>query len=417
MKSGTRRSLALLLVFVCITALAGAAPSKIRFAVWGLQEKATQAYFEQIKTGFEKANPGISIEWVSYPYGQIKDQVLILASAGETPDLVQVDRATLPGYADSGFFAPVDSILPKSYIDDIYPDIRTALTIGGKLWAAPWFYSPFILYYNTDLFRKAGLDPAKPPRTYEEAMSMAVKISALKDRDGNQVYGLGLTTASVPVSGSYLLSFLNSFGGNLWDASGKISAAGPQTVAALSYLKTAYEKKLNPETARLKDLRNLFGIGRLGMYFDQLWGVSGAYAVNPKAKEWTAVAMPLAGPGGKASSTLEAHLLMVSVDSKVKPEVAKLMEFITSAEQLNIYQNYNPFLVPRKSVNSRAELIDPFVKPLADAATTIRGVPSLPRIDDQMLVLATAAQAVTVGKSDPAQAALDLEKGLKAISR
>jgi multiple sugar transport system substrate-binding protein len=410
-----KRYLAVLVALAILASAASAAPKTIKFAVWGLQEKATQAYFEQIKTGFEKANPGVSIEWVSYPYSSIKEQVLIQSSAGEVPDLVQTDRAWLAGFALSGFFAPVDTVMPKSYIDDVYPDIRSALTIDGKLWAAPWFYSPFVLYYNKDLFKQAGLDPAKPPKTYEEAAAAAVKLSALKDKDGNQVYGLGLTTASVPVSGSYLLSMLYSFGGSLWDSSGAGSANGPQTAAMLGFLKTAYEKKLNPEVAKLKDLRNLFGIGRLGMYFDQLWGISGAYAVNPKAKDWTAVAMPMAGSKGKASSTLEAHLLMVGVDSKVKSEVAKLIDFITSAEQLNVYQNINPFLVTRKTVNARSELIDPFVKPLAEAANTVRAIPNYPRIEDQLLALSTAAQSVTVGKAEVAAAVADLDKTLKTL--
>ncbi len=412
-----KRIITVLVALAILVSAATAAPKVIKFAVWGLQEKATQGYFEQIKTGFEKANPGVSIEWVSYPYGQIKDQVLILSSAGEVPDLVQTDRAWLPGFADSGFFAPMDTVLSKSYIDDVYPDIRSALSMNGKLMAAPWFYSPFVLYYNTDLFRKAGLDPAKPPKTYEEAAAMATKIATLKDKDGNQIYGLGLTTGSVPVSGSYLLSMLYSFGGSLWDASGKIQAVTPQMTAMLGYLKSAYEKKLNPEVAKLKDLRNLYGIGRLGMYFDQLWGISGAYAVNTKAKDWTAVAMPMGGNGAKAASTLEAHLLMVGADSKVKGEVAKLIEFITSAEQLNVYQNINPFLVTRKTVNARAELIDPFVKPLDEAAATIRPIPNFPRIDDQLLALATAAQTVTVGKAEPAAAAAELDKTLKTLSK
>lgn len=412
-----KKLIMVLAILVLVAGLATAAPKTIRFAVWGLQEKATQGYFEQIKTGFEKTNPGVVIEWVSYPYTQIKDQVLILSSSGQTPDLMQVERGWVAGLADSGFFAPMDQVMSRQYLEDVYADIRGALSVKGSLWAAPWFYSPFVLYINTDLFKKAGLDPSKPPRTYEEAAAMAAKIAGLKDKDGNQVYGLGLTTASVPVSGYYLLSMLYSFGGSLWDASGKPAPASAQTLAMLDFLEMAYQKKLNPEVAKLKDLRNLFGIGRLGMYFDQLWGISGAYAVNPKIKDVTVVAMPLAGASGKASSTLEAHALMVGVDSTVKPEVARLVEFITSAEQLNIYQNINPFLVARQSVNGRSELIDPFVKPLAQAAMTIRPIPPHARLEDMVLALATAAQAVTVGKVDSKVAAAELEKTLKNVSK
>lgn len=85
------------------------------------------------------------------------------------------------------------------------------------------YVSPFLLYYNKDLFEKAGLDPNTPPTTYEEMLEIAPKLAELKTDDGNQVYPFGLTTASVPVSGACLTSSVYNFGGTVLDENGNLA--------------------------------------------------------------------------------------------------------------------------------------------------------------------------------------------------
>jgi multiple sugar transport system substrate-binding protein len=59
--------------------------------------------------------------------------------------------------------------------------------VDGKQVAMPWSLSNPVLYYNEDLFVKAGLNPAKPPRTWVEVREAARTI---KEKTGN--YGLYL---------------------------------------------------------------------------------------------------------------------------------------------------------------------------------------------------------------------------------
>ncbi|MCG8477723.1 MAG: extracellular solute-binding protein, partial [Spirochaetales bacterium] len=149
---------------------AGAESRTLRIASWGVQEAATAPYFELLKEQFEEANPGVTVEYIGYPYGQIKQQVLVMAAAGEAPDIVQSARSWFPGFVSSGYFTPLDDYVTSPWLEDMFPAIRADLTIDGELWAAPWFYSPFVMFYNTDLFRQAGLDPENPPTTYSEAL-------------------------------------------------------------------------------------------------------------------------------------------------------------------------------------------------------------------------------------------------------
>ena len=53
---------------------------------------------------------------------------------------------------------------------------------GGKTWGAPFQRSTVVMYWNKDLFKEAGLDPAKPPRTWAELADAAKKLNPINRR-------------------------------------------------------------------------------------------------------------------------------------------------------------------------------------------------------------------------------------------
>jgi multiple sugar transport system substrate-binding protein len=402
---------ALVLTGIVATTFAGGAAETddgqrvLKVASWSIQEAGTQGYFEELAADFEAANPGLTIEWIGFPYGQLREQVLIQASAGDPPDVVQTARGWLSDFANSGYFQPVEGLVADAYIEDIFPEIRDDLRYEDTLYAVPWFYSPFVLFYNTELFEQAGLDPASPPETYEEAIEAAARIAELQDADGNRVYGLGVATSSVPVSGASVFSFLMSFGGGVWDDDGNIIIDSEENLRALAYLQELHRENLNSEGAFLKDLRNLFAIGRLGMYFDQLWGMSGVTAINEDAMSYTAVRPPLGTSSTPAQSTLEAHLMMIPADAAEPELAAQFIEFATSRENIREYLQVNPFLVARESLSDVPEQQTELLAPLGSAAESIAAVPKHPRMTDVFLELTSLAQRVTVGGETPEEAA------------
>ncbi len=395
----------------------GAGPVTLTFASWSIQEKGAQDYFTELKNDFEAANPGVTIEYAGYPYGELKKQVLIMANAGQAPDIIQCARSWYPSFVAGGYVAELDSLLGPEYINDVYPEILEDMQVDGKTYGIPWKASPFVLFYNKDLFVEAGLDPEKAPETYEEALEYAEALSSLKDADGNAVYGLGQTTGAVPVSGGAVLSMFFSYGGGIVDDAGNVDVVNEGNRTALETLKAMHEKGYNPDGAKLKDLRNLFAIGRLGMYFDQLWGMTGAYAINPDLRSAVGVTTPLSGNGQPAGSTLEAHLILVSEDSAHKEEAAKFITFATSPAQMEKYYAITPFLLPRQSQVAAAPdyTSDPGIAPVLNYPETIRSVEKHPEMENVFLALTTAAQAVTVGGMSADKALADLEKELKSM--
>ncbi|MDC7232813.1 MAG: sugar ABC transporter substrate-binding protein [Spirochaetales bacterium] len=388
----------------------------LTFASWSVREDRFSDYFEALKADFEAANPGITIEFAGYPYGELKKQVLIMANAGQSPDLIQSERGWYSSFVDGGYVAELDALLGPEYLAEVYPAILGDMKVDGKIYGVPWIASPFVMFYNKALFAEAGLED-KAPETYEEAMMMAEKLSALTDKDGNAVYGLGQSTASVPVSGSAVLSMFFSYGGGFRDASGNIDVINEGNRAALNALKEMHAAKYNPEGAKLKDLRNLFAIGRLGMYFDTLWGIGGAYAINPDIQGSVGVTVPLSGAGSPAGSSLEAHMLLVAEDSPNKEAAAEFIKFATSPEQMGKYVDIAPFLFPKANQvdGNPGYKSNPGIAPVLGYADTIRSIEKNPEMENVFLAMTTAAQSVTVGGMTADQALANLDKELKTL--
>lgn len=412
------------LIIVCLSVLPllignivyAQTPVTIRFATYGLLEKATESYFRNVVTAFERENPDIKVEILSFPYLDLKQQVLIRCTAGDAPDIVHGETAALSTYINSGFLAPLDNLLSEDYIKDIYPAVRESVSSEGKMYAVPWNCSPYVLVYNKELFRKAGLDPNEPPGTYKELMEYAERISQLKDENGNAIYGIGLTTASVPISGNAILSTMFSFGGGIYDKHGSLDINNRGNVEAFRFYKTLFQKGLNPETAKLKDLRNLMAIGRLGMYTDQIWGTSGVYNINPEIKDKLALAPLPSTDVTNGLSILESMQLLVMKDSKHKKEAIRFVEYLTSKDALIEYFRYMPFLAGRRSINECDEFTDDFIRPVKDTLYNVKALERQhPNMENALLELTTAAQKVTIGGESPETVAAELEKKLEYV--
>lgn len=388
----------------------------IRFAQWGLLEKATEQAYKKIAEEFELANPNIKIEFVNFPYGDIKQQVLTMAAGGDAPDVVQVSSSWNNSLMESGYLAELDDLFTKEFLDDFYPNVLEEGMKDGKLYILPWNVSPFILYYNKELFERAGLDPNSPPKTYDEMLAYAEKISKLKDKEGNPVYGIGETTASVPISGASILRVMYSFGGDIWNEQGEVDVNTKNNIEAFKYLKTIYKNGYNPESAKLKDLRNLMAIERLGMYFDQRWGISGAIAINPNiAAKIGATANP-STQFADGESTTENTSLAIMSDCKHKDAAAKFIEFILSKEMIVYYYQFVPFFSPRESIADVPELNDELNKNAASGVEKIKPLKvKHPNMENAYLELASAAQAVTIGGQSPEEVVKKLDEKLKQI--
>ncbi|MDT4762189.1 extracellular solute-binding protein [Sphaerochaeta sp. PS] len=413
-----KKLLAMLLVVLVTTSIlfaAGAAektvatekPVTLKVANYALLESGYEQFWKNVKVGFEAQNPNITIEWVTAPYGEIVNQVVNMAGGGDKVDVIFGEIDWVPGLVDTGLAAPIRDILPPEFVNDFYPDVLKSFEVNGQPYGIPLYVSPYVLYYNKDLFKQAGLDPNTPPKTYTEMLSYAEKLSKLKDANGNKVYAFGQTTASVPVSGASLNAMVFNFGGQVLDAQGKLSVDNQGFKDAISMVQLLDQKGYNPQNAKLKDLRNLFALGQLAMYYDQSWGFNGVKSINAKAVDFTASAEPLKGGSGSGESLLQAHCFILMDNGKARTAaLSKFVQYVISTDVLNDYlRDLTPAYPAKNSMASMESVVNNgILKGASPAAGRVRVQTFIPQISTLNLELCSLAQAVTVGKQDVSSA-------------
>src|SRR5688572_10387240 len=96
------------------------------------------------------------------------------------PHLVQVFEVGTQTMLLSGAVYPVQDLMKEHEIavnwGDFIKPVAGYYTKDGKLYSMPYNSSTPIFYYNKDAFKKAGLDPEKPPKTWAEVEAAAKKI-------------------------------------------------------------------------------------------------------------------------------------------------------------------------------------------------------------------------------------------------
>jgi len=111
-------------------------------------------------------------------YRDTLNAAILAAQQGNPPHLVQIFEVGSQLALDSGIFVPFSDLAkPEEYHpDDLISGVANYYKFNGKFYSMPWNSSNPILYYNKDIFRKAGLDPEKPPQTFEDMLNVCDKI-------------------------------------------------------------------------------------------------------------------------------------------------------------------------------------------------------------------------------------------------
>jgi sn-glycerol 3-phosphate transport system substrate-binding protein len=115
-------------------------------------------------------------------------------STGALPDLMQGEDASLQAMIDSQAVLPAASCLQAdgATTSDLIPRVVAYYSVNDVLYPMPFNDSNPILYYNKAVFRRAGLDPSRPPVTFAEVKADSRKIV----QSGAAQFGIALKTDS-----------------------------------------------------------------------------------------------------------------------------------------------------------------------------------------------------------------------------
>jgi multiple sugar transport system substrate-binding protein len=273
---GISSSAAITLLEACGSSPVSSPSTSITY--WNLFGGGDGVRMVQMENDFTKNNPDIGLESVTLAWGDpYYTKMAMAASGGRPPDVAISHMTRVAAYVAQGLFDPFDlDELAKVGIteDKFLPAIWQRAHINGQLYAIPLDTHPFVMYYNTDICKKAGLTdaagnllPLKGPTAVIDAFKKAQQVTG----------GLGLAVDTQDVTPWRIFSTLYSqLGGQVLSPDGKElildNAKAEQALSFMSEL-TGSSKVASP-TIDYGGAVALFGNSKSGFFWQGEWEVT-----------------------------------------------------------------------------------------------------------------------------------------------
>ncbi|MFN8449070.1 MAG: ABC transporter substrate-binding protein [Anaerolineae bacterium] len=330
-----------LLLFVFgLSAVSAQTPVTLTF--WNYWDGNNGEVIQNLVDQFNTEHPDIQIENTFFGWGELLPRIQTAAAGGEAPDIAAVDMAWVPLLASSGKVVTLDSMIDAAGVDlsDFYPSLLAVNQYNGQLYGLPVSTNNLELFINNDLFTAAGLDPAKPPTTWDELASMAQTCA--KPDEG--IVGMELYTQ--PGEG---LTW--QFQVYLWQAGGAFlsednTAAAFNTEAGLKALD--FWRSLIDSGASSLNPWGAFDQGKACMRMDGSWMVGG-YA-SQTAFEFSTAKMPIPEGGTPATNMGGEHLVIFGSDDAKQQAAFTFVQWLTSTETQVVWDEGTTFMPIRQSV-------------------------------------------------------------------
>ncbi|MEX5708178.1 ABC transporter substrate-binding protein [Parafrankia soli] len=330
----------------------------------GLGGTGTQALID----AFEKAHPNITIEPQGVATKDVLTRLRTDTAAGSPPDVAQIGWSKMAEAVQALPIVPVQEIPPTAEWDEhvagMSKSILSAVSVDNQVKAMPYTMSIPVLYYNADLFRAAGLDPAKPPTTLEEVKKAGL---AIKGTGSEGVYYGVVDSAK---SDFLTQSVVNGNGGSLVDANGEVTLDKPAAVGALTgiqdLVKSGAMPAVNTETALAA-----FTTGKLGMLVTSTAVLASAMKAADGKFELRTAGFPTFGSKPARPTYSGAGLAVLAKDDAHKRAAWEFIKFVTSDAGFEIITSKIGYLPLRESVATKLE----------DSAIVKLLAPSLEQLD------------------------------------
>lgn len=312
------------------------------------------AYYRMAEQAFEAANPNVDIIIEQFPGVSLKDfeiKLRLRFSSGKAPDVFHAGQSVVAEYAHLGLLAPA-----PPYIEEMVQ----AHSLNEMIRRAPYFNETCygitadaawtVLYYNKQMFREANLDPEQPPRTWEELIAYADKLTVRRD-DGSPIRaGLSLRkTGFKPGTAEKWLTFLYSAGGRPFSEDGAEARFNSQAGRdALDFYHTIlFDKKIDAVT--LEGDQQGFGQGRAAMFLREM------HVIRWLEENYPDLEFGVAPVPARAASVSSggSYLWVVSKDSPHQEAAWRFIQFLIQDDMYSQYVAIGGILPVTRSIAAR----------------------------------------------------------------
>ena len=243
--------------------------------------------------------------------------------------------ASVPVYAENNALTPLDKLAAAAGIKrEDYIDVFWQIcSHRGHLWALPSTPNTIALVWNKKLFREAGLDPEKPPRSVAELEECNKKL--VRYRENGRLDRIGF----LPLEPDwYQMMWGTWFGGNFWDGKRTVTIDSPENRAAYKWVQSYPERYGADNLLAFRDglgnfasPQNPFLAGRVAMETQGEWIYKFIQNYAQPGFEWGAAGIPTDDPVKLHDTCLvDVDALVIPAGAKHPREAFEFLRYINS---------------------------------------------------------------------------------------
>jgi multiple sugar transport system substrate-binding protein len=368
------------------TAPAVSATAPITITFWNTFTGSDADTLKAIVDAYNSTNKdGVTVEMDIMSADVFNQKVPPSIATNTAPNLITLNVADLLAYSKNGSIEDLGDIFDKTGLDktDFLPSSLDLASVGGKLMGVPMqLFDSTNLFWNKDLFKAAGLDPEKPPTTFDELEQDAVKLT---NPSKNQ-YGFGMFASAAP---QWYAVMIKGNGGDAVDpTTGKSALNSAENLKTFELLhKMAFTEGVTPKSTGGVAMDNLMQAGQLGMYFNGPWAIPGLKSHNINF----GVGQVPAGTTG-VFAILDGTLFAIptGTDDAHKAAVYSFLKYWNSTEvgkKWSLSDGMPPYL--NSVINDPEIKADPMISALAanakDAKPWLPGITTASSINNDVL--------------------------------
>jgi multiple sugar transport system substrate-binding protein len=317
-------------------------------------DPAPKKAMEGLIADFEKANPDIKVKWNNFDHEGYKSAIRNFLTA-DAPDVAAWYAGNrMAPFVKAGLFEDVSDVWKSNGLDDSLKSAAASMTMDGKKWGVPYTYYQWGIYYNKDVYKKAGVSE---PKNWAEFVANCEKIKAA----GADCLTTG-TKALWPGAGifDYIDMRTNGYEFHMDLTAGRVKWTDPKVKAAFAeWAKVVPYMSANAAAIDWQDAAALLSQGKAANY------VMGNFAVDTFKKGGMTndnlgfMVFPEITPGVARSEEAPTDTFHIPAAAKNKADAKKFLAFVASPEA----QTKMNAILGQLPVNNKSQAADdPYIK-------------------------------------------------------
>jgi multiple sugar transport system substrate-binding protein len=309
-----------------VPSVTSAAPVKITYMEWG--DPAELDVWKAIVSDFEAANPNISVDVQVSDWDSYWTKLKTLLAASSSPDVFAMDAPLYLDYQARGSLLNLQPYIDKNpgMLDGLFPNTLEAYKTPQGYFGLPRDFQTIVVFYNKDMFDKAGVAYPKADWTYDDLRATAKTLTKDTNGDGTiDQFGYVIDPWDMEPGWSEILW---AFGGDIINADHTKTLIGePKARQAWQFLSDMMhvDKSIPDPNTTSQYGGDLFLSGNAAMMAMGHWAVP---SYTEATFKWDVVPMP-AGPAGQATSVNSAGFV-VGKDSAHPDAAFAFIKFVLS---------------------------------------------------------------------------------------